>query len=127
VMLLFAGVIFFGSTLNGTLISLEERRREAATLRVMGCTDAEVGALFLRETLLVTLAGTVLGPPLGIVALNFFMTIVRTDAFSFVADLRPESVLYTLLTALSFIFACHAVTRRILARLDWREALNVRE
>ena len=127
VMLLFAGVIFFGSTLNGTLISLEERRREAATLRVMGCTDAEVGALFLRETLLVTLAGTALGTPLGIVALNFFMTIVQTDAFSFVADLRPESVLYTHLTALSFIFACHAVTRRILARLDWREALNVRE
>jgi putative ABC transport system permease protein len=127
VMVLFAGVIFFGVTLNGTLVSLEERRREAATLLVMGYSDAEVGALFLRETLLVNLVGALFGVPLGVFGLHFFMATVQTDAFSFSAELRPESVLYTLLTALSFVFACHAVTRRILARLDWRESLNVRE
>ena len=127
VMILFAGVIFFGSILNGTLISLEERRREIATLRVMGCGDAEIGSLFLRETLLVNVAGTILGLPLGLAALRFFMTLVQTDAFAFTAVVRPESALFTLLAALLFVFACHGVTRRVIRRLDWRDALNARE
>ena len=38
VMILFAGMIAFGSVLNAAMVSLSERRREVGTLRVMGFT-----------------------------------------------------------------------------------------
>ena len=40
---MFAGVIFFSSLLNSSLIGLAERRREVATLRVLGYTPWQVG------------------------------------------------------------------------------------
>ena len=45
---LFAGVIFFSTLLNSSLVGLAERRREVATFRVLGYNEWQVGALFLR-------------------------------------------------------------------------------
>ena len=65
VLVLFAGIIFFGSIVNSSLVSLAERQREVATLRALGMGPWEVGGIFLRESLLVNLVGTLLGLPFG--------------------------------------------------------------
>lgn len=127
VMILFAGVILFGSILNGALISLEERRREVATLRVLGYDDGAVGALFLREILLVNLAGALLGLPLGYAALMAFVQVYQTDAYAFPGVIRPAGYLFALLLALLFALVSYAVVYRNITRLQWREALNARE
>src|SRR5262249_23416281 len=73
---LFAGIIFFCSMLNTSLISLAERRREVATLRVIGYTEYQIGGYFLRESMLVNSIGTLLGLPLGY-ALTVWLVLVR--------------------------------------------------
>lgn len=70
----FAGVIFFGSVLNSSLIGLAERAREVATLRVLGYTEWQAGNLFLRESALVNTLGTLVGLPLGYL-LNWGITV----------------------------------------------------
>ena len=65
-LVLFAGVIFFGSILTASLISLAERQREVATLRVLGYGPWRIGGLLLRESMIVTVLGTLLGMPLGV-------------------------------------------------------------
>jgi putative ABC transport system permease protein len=57
VLILFGAVIFFGAILNAALIGLIERRRELATYRVIGYQPLEIGAMLLRETLLVNAVG----------------------------------------------------------------------
>ena len=51
----FAGAIYFGSILTTSLVAIAERRREVATLMVMGYEKRQVGGIFLRESLLVNL------------------------------------------------------------------------
>ena len=63
--MLFAGIVFFGSILNTSLVSLAERQREVATLRVLGYGPWQVGSLLLRESMITTVLGTLLGMPLG--------------------------------------------------------------
>ena len=63
--MLFAGIVFFGSILNASLVSLAERQREVATLRVLGYGPWEIGSLLLRESMITTARGHVLGMPLG--------------------------------------------------------------
>ena len=46
---LFAGMIFFSSLLNTTLISFAERKREIATLSVLGYKPWQIGGYFLRR------------------------------------------------------------------------------
>jgi putative ABC transport system permease protein len=125
---LFAGIIFFCSMLNTSLIGLAERRREVATLRVVGYTEYQIGGYFLRESMLVNSLGTLLGLPVGY-ALTFWLTKVRfdTEMFRFPLITRPAVWMLVVGLAFAFCLAAHFFVQIAINRLDWREALNVKE
>ena len=60
--IMFATVIAFGVVYNSARISLAERSRDLATLRVIGFTRAEISAILLGELAVVTLAADPAGP-----------------------------------------------------------------
>ena len=94
VMILFASVIFFGSILNGSLISISERQREIATYRVLGYTTKEIGAIFLRENLITNMTGAVLGLGFGYWMTVAMMAQYQNDAYSMPAVVWPSSLFY---------------------------------
>ena len=51
----FAGIIAFGVVYNAARISLSERSRELASLRVLGFTRGEISLILLGELALLTL------------------------------------------------------------------------
>ncbi len=127
VMILFAAVIFFGTILNGTLISISERRREMATFRTMGYYNNEVSRLFLRENLLTNLIGTLFGLALGRWMLFSSMKGFETDAYSFPPMLVSSSYIYTVLLAIVFVLISHFFVIRNLKNQNWVEALSLKE
>lgn len=123
----FAGVIFFGSVLNSSLISLAERSREVATLRVLGYSEWQVGNLFLRESVLVNTLGTLVGMPLGYL-LNWGITVAYdTDMFRIPVVDPTRSCLWTLLLGTLFALIAHAIVQRAIFRMDWLDAMKTRE
>lgn len=123
-----AGLILFGSTLNCALVGLAERRREVATLLVLGYTPAAVGRLFLREGLLVHLAGTLLGLPGGYFLYRGILAQLQDTELVRLPAVDPlPSWIAALLLSLAFGLASHAVVQRSINRIDWLDALNVRE
>ncbi len=127
VMILFAGILFFGSILNGALISLEERKREIATLKVLGHDNLSIGSLFFREILLTNLSGALLGMPLGYLGLLGLVQAYQNDLYAFPGVVYPLSYLWTFLLAVLFVLLSHGILYRSICRLPWREALNVKE
>lgn len=126
-LVMFAGVIFFGSVLNSSLVSLAERRREVATLRVLGYGPWQVGALFLRESMLTNTIGTLIGLPLGY-ALNWGITLAYdTDMFRIPLIDPTEVWLWVAMLGIGFGLAAHLVVQRSIHRMDWLDALNARE
>ena len=126
-LVLFAGVIFLTSLLNTSLIGLAERRREVATLRVLGYTEWQIGGYFLRESLLVTVLGTLLGMPLGYGLCVWVTKRFDTEMFRFPLVGPPSVWIRIWGFALLFALLAHAAVQRAINRLDWREALNVKE
>lgn len=126
-LVMFAGVIFFGSVLNSSLIGLAEREREVATLLVLGYTERQVGGLFLRESLLVNSFGTLLGLPLGY-GLNVAITIAYdTDLFR-IPVVDPKIIwLESLALGTLFALAAHAIVQRTIWNMNWLEALKTKE
>ncbi len=127
-LVLFAGIIFFGSIVNASLVSLAERQREVATLRAMGYGEWEVGGLFLRENIVVNTCGSLLGLPFG------YLLVVATSLAYQQNDLIRLPVVsapwvWTLTLVLSAVFAllAHAVVQWRVHRMNFREALNVKE
>jgi putative ABC transport system permease protein len=126
-LVVFAGVIFFGSVLNSSLISLAERSREVATLRVLGYTEWQVGNLFLRESALVNTVGTLAGMPLGYL-LNWGITVAYdTEMFRIPVIDPTQSCLATFVLGTVFALLAHAVVQRAIFRMDWLEAMKTKE
>jgi putative ABC transport system permease protein len=63
--MLFAIIVAFGIIYNSARISLSERGRELATLRVLGFSRGEVGAVLVGELVLLTVVALPIGLVLG--------------------------------------------------------------
>jgi putative ABC transport system permease protein len=123
----FAGVVFLGSVLNASLISLSERQREVATLRVLGYGPWQIGGLLLRESMIVTLTGTILGMPVGY-GLSVITSIAYdTELFRFPVVSTPGTWIWTLVLAVVFGLLAHGVVQIVVHRMDWLEALQAKE
>jgi putative ABC transport system permease protein len=120
----FAGVIFFGSVLNASLISLSERTREVATFRVLGYGPWQVGGMFLRESLIINLTGTVLGIPLGHQLNRALAASYNTEMFRIPVVNTPSVWLTILCWSLVFALLAHVVVQREIHRIHWLDALK---
>lgn len=126
-MILFGAVIFFGSILNASLIGIIERKREIATYRVLGYSPMQVGNLLLRENLVVNLAGVALGLPLGAWMIQAMSVQFRNDMYAMPAVVSPFGWSMSIGLALLFIFLCQLIIQRSVNRLQWNEALSMKE
>jgi putative ABC transport system permease protein len=127
VLVAFAGVIFFGSIVNASMVNLAERQREVATFRAIGYSPWRIGAMFLRESMLINLAGAVLGLPIGygltwITAKAYENDLVRLPVVS-----APWVWVGTMVFATLFALAAHAVVQWRIHTMDYVEALKVKE
>jgi putative ABC transport system permease protein len=127
IMLLFSGIVFFGSILNSALVSLAERQREIATLRVLGYGPWKIGSLLFRESMITTLLGTFLGMPLG-----YLLTVVNAEAYAsdmFRLPILTNSRIWisTLAYAILFGLLTHLAVQRAIHKMDWLDALKVQE
>ena len=123
----FSGLIFFGSILNSSLISLSERRQEIATFRVLGYTPREIGSIFLRESLCLNLLGTLLGLPVGYWGSIQMGKLYSSELFRMPLVIYPSSWLLTVLLGFVFTLLAHLPVQRAITKMDWLQALNVKE
>ncbi len=109
------------------MIAITERQREIATFRVLGYNPSEVGAIFLRENMLINIFGAVIGLPLGLAMLRMMIAQYCNDAYSMQAVVKSSTWLWTMGLSVCFVLAAHAVVQRNIVRLAWQEALSMKE
>ena len=126
-MIFFSGLIAFGAVLNSTLVSLDERKREVATLRVLGFTPAQVARIFSGESLLLNGIGIVLGLGGGIGLLWLLSFAYNTELYRFPVVVDPAKMPVVVLIMAFFVLVAQAIVFRLVRRLPWQDVLNVRE
>lgn len=123
----FAGVIAFGVVYNSARVSLSERERELASLRVLGFTRAEISLILLGELAVVTLAalpvGAVIGYALGRVIMGLFNNEVYRLSFS----VSAATIAWSFLIVIAAAFVSALAVRRRLDHLDLVAVLKTRE
>jgi putative ABC transport system permease protein len=126
-LILFAGMIAFGSALNNALVEMGDRQRELSTLRVLGYRPGEVTGVLLRQNMLTFAAGLLLAFPLGFAMICAIRPAYDTELYRMPFVVRPVIVLYTAGLALAFVLLAQCVVYRQVRRLDWLEGVKVRE
>ena len=125
--LLFAVVIAVGVVYNSARISLAERGRELATLRVMGFTRGEISAILLGELAIVTLAAIPLGLALGHAFAWYMCTAFDQELFRFPLVVSNQTYAWAATVVLIAATASGLIVRRSLDHLDLVAVLKSRE
>ncbi|MGN0561661.1 MAG: FtsX-like permease family protein [Candidatus Fimenecus sp.] len=123
-MILAAGLLAFIVLYNLNNINITERRRELATLKVLGFYPGELAAYVYRENVILTLFGTVLGIGLGFVLHWFVMQTVETETVMFGAEMRFTSYLFSVLLTVLFAVLVNALMYFRLKKIDMIESLK---
>lgn len=127
VMVLIAVVTGFAIVYNSSIISLAERKRELASLRVLGMTYREVLEIISFEQWVIGIAGMVLGIPMTFLFKQGMADSMNSDLLTMPTYTSPSSFLLALAgTALAIIFAQFNIARNI-KKLDLVEVLKERE
>ncbi len=95
-------------------INISERKREIATLKVLGFRHKETKEYIFKESLIITLFGALLGSGLGVIAHNFIITQVEMDFLMFIRIVSFDSIIYSVI--LTFVFSIF-VNRFMLSKL----------
>ena len=95
---LFSSVIAFGVVYNAARISLSERSRELASLRVLGFTRAEISMILLGELAVILLIAVPAGLVLGYALAALVVTAFDTELFRFPLVVSPRTFAFAAMT-----------------------------
>ena len=124
VLIISAGLLAFVVLYNLNNININERKRELATIKVLGFYDNEVSAYVYRENILLTLIGTVVGVILGTILHRFIITTVEIDTVMFARTIKGVSFLYSALLTCAFSVFVNGVMYFKLKKINMVESLK---
>jgi putative ABC transport system permease protein len=122
--LLFATIVAFGIIYNSARLSLSERYRELATLRVLGFTRREVGAVLVGELVILTVLALPLGLVLGSGFAKAIITSVNTESVRLPLVLTPANYTFAVLVVAVASTLSALVAARKVAEIDLVSALK---
>ncbi len=112
---------------NLSNINIAERVKEIATIKVLGFYDPEVYAYVNRESVALTLIGTLFGLAGGIALHSFVINTVEVDAVMFGRQIYPQSFAYAIALTLLFSALVNLVMQRLLKRISMVESMKAPE
>ena len=124
---LFSVVIAVGVVYNSARITLTERSRELASLRVLGYTRGEISYILLGELALLTLAAMPPGLWFGRVLCGYIATSIGNEMYRVPLILEPSTYAFAALVVLVAAAVSALLVRSRLDKLDLIEVLKTKE
>ncbi len=123
----FAGLLTFGVVYNSARISLSERGRELASLRVLGFTRFEISYILLGELAALTVLALPLGCALGYGLSWLIASVSETELYRIPLYFERGTFGFSVAIVLIAVIISGLFVRRRLDRLDLIAVLKTRE
>lgn len=127
VLIMFAGLIAFGSVLNTALVSLSEREREVGTFRVLGYTPGEIASILRGEQIILAAIGVAVGAFAGVGLTHLIAIAYDTDFLRMPVVIYPSRIVIAALLMVFFISLAQLLVYGYIRKLPWLDALKVKE
>jgi putative ABC transport system permease protein len=124
VLILSAAALAFIVLFSLTNINIDERRRELATLKVLGFNNVETNMYLYRESIILTLIGIACGLVLGIFTRLFVVTTAEVDIVMFARQTDWLNYVFSALITLSFSVIVNLFMSISINRIDMVESLK---
>lgn len=124
ILVFFAILLGFAIIYNASVINFAERRRELASMRVIGFTVGEISSLLFKENMLLLIGGIALGMPFGKWLVTVYVQSVSTDQFSLPVIIYPTTYLFAAIGGIIFVMVAHRLAVKGIKDLDMVAALK---
>ena len=124
VLVISAGLLAFIVLYNLNNINISERKRELATLKVLGFYDREVTSYVTRENICLTLIGCIAGVVIGQILHRFVIVTAEIDLMMFGREIKGVSYLYSVLLTLLFSVLVNVFMHFHLKKVDMVESMK---
>lgn len=124
ILIILSAILSFVVMYNLSYISISERKREIATLKVLGFTDKEVDNYINKETIILTIIGIVFGFVFGYFLTNIIINTVEIDLVRFIRLINPLSFIYSAVITIIFTIIVNIITHFTLKKIDMIESLK---
>ena len=109
---------------NLSNINIQERKREIATLKVLGFYPKEVDRYITSENIILTLLGVIIGMIFGYFFTNIVVATVEIENVRFIHHIKTLSYVYSIVLSFAFTFIVNMITHISLQKIDMIEALK---
>jgi putative ABC transport system permease protein len=124
---IFAAIIAFGVVYNSARVSLSERSRELASLRVLGFTRGEISLILLGEIAILTTLALPVGAVVGYLLGELIMAGFTNEVYRLSFVVSPATIAWAWLTVIAATVVSGLLVRRRLDRLDLVAVLKTPE
>lgn len=108
-------------------INIAERKKELATIKVLGFYDHEVQLYIFREILILSFIGSLVGLLIGLPLHQFIVRTVEIDMMMFVRNIEPSSALYSVALTMLFTGVVSLWMRRSVDNISMVESMKAPE
>lgn len=119
-----AAVLAIAIIYNITSINVNERKREIATLTVLGYNRFEINNMIMVENMVITLLGVIIGIPCGYGLLLYLISICNGFDFFFASNLSFLPVLLSVVLTFAFAIIATMMLQRKMNKISMVEALK---
>ena len=124
VLVVSAGALAFVVLYNLNNINISERKRELATIKVLGFYDVETAEYVYRENVILTIIGIGVGVFLGIFLHRYVVVTAELDMMMLGREVKPLSFVYAGLLTIGFSMFVNFVLYFKLKKIDMVESLK---
>ena len=124
ILIVCAATLAFVVLYNLASVNISERRRELATIKVLGFYNEEVTKYIYKEMFILTIIGSLIGLILGSFLTLYVIKICETNLFMFTFNINFISYLLSFIITLLFLFIVNLFMHFELKKLDMVEALK---
>lgn len=126
-MIFFGTIMGFAIVFNTTVINIMERRRELASLKVLGYTSREVESTILRENMMIGVISLLPGIIFGRFMCNFLAGMFSNELFALEVVISAKTYIITCLSVFIFAILAQFANKKNISGLDVVEVLKDRE
>lgn len=127
VLVISAACLAFVVLYNLSNVNISERKREIATIKVLGFTRKEVDAYINRETILLTILGSLIGLGIGIGLHHLIMNLAEMDDIMFGRTINSISYVISFVMTIGFSAIINLFMHKKLNNIQMVESLKAVE
>ena len=119
-----ASILSFTVLVNLNNINIEERKRELATIKLLGFYQKELESYVFRENIILTILGTIFGLILGMGILGIVIQAAEVETIFLVKDINLINLLISTIITISFTLITNLFMKKKIKNINMIDSLK---